>query len=41
MKVEALCISDEKGTPKRPVERVRLLPDHGIEGDAHAGGWHR
>jgi len=41
MKVEALCVSEKKGMPKRPVERVRLVPDHGIEGDAHAGGWHR
>ncbi len=41
MKVEALCVSEKKGTPKRPVEAVRLVPDHGIEGDAHAGDWHR
>lgn len=24
-----------------PVASVTLLPDHGIEGDGHAGDWHR
>lgn len=37
----AVCVSERKGICKRPVERVRLIPDHGIEGDAHAGNWHR
>ena len=37
----AVCISKEKGTPKQPVECVRLVEDWGIEGDAHAGRWHR
>jgi MOSC domain-containing protein YiiM len=39
--VWATCISFRKGTPKKPVDQVRLIAGHGIEGDAHAGGWHR
>src|SRR5690242_492119 len=40
-KVEAVCISKNKGERKTPVPTVTLLPNHGIEGDAHAGEWHR
>ena len=40
-KVLQVCISKEKGTTKSPVEKIHLLPNHGIEGDAHAGNWHR
>ena len=40
-KVLAVCISQRKGEQKHPVPQVHLLPDHGIEGDAHAGSWHR
>jgi molybdenum cofactor synthesis domain-containing protein len=40
-RVEALCISDAKGEPKRPVHSAVFRADHGIEGDAHAGPWHR
>ena len=39
--VRAVCISRKKGEQKTPVEEVRLLPHHGIVGDAHAGDWHR
>ncbi len=39
--VRAVCISKEKGEQKHPVESVHLIPEHGIEGDAHAGNWHR
>lgn len=39
--IKAICISKEKGTPKSPVEAARLVENHGIEGDAHAGNWHR
>lgn len=39
--VLAVCISEMRGTPKHPVERLHLIPGHGIEGDAHAGNWHR
>jgi MOSC domain-containing protein YiiM len=36
-----VCVSARKGTPKRAVERVFLRRDHGLDGDAHAGPWHR
>ena len=39
--IRAVCISEKKGEQKHPVESVRLLPQHGIDGDAHAGNWHR
>lgn len=39
--IKAVCISEKKGQQKHPVDAVRLLPHHGIEGDAHAGDWHR
>ncbi len=41
MKVVSVCISEEKGTKKHPVEKIELKKDHGILGDAHAGNWHR
>ena len=41
MKIVSLATSKKKGTPKVPVESVQLIEDHGIEGDAHAGPWHR
>lgn len=40
-KVEAVCISENKGERKKPVESVELRENHGIVGDAHAGDWHR
>ena len=40
-KVIAVCISEKKGTQKAVVPSVKLVPDWGIEGDAHAGKWHR
>ena len=39
--IKAVCISDKKGQQKHPVESVHLRPEHGIDGDAHAGNWHR
>ncbi len=39
--VYSLCISDNKGTKKHEVDSANLLPDWGIEGDAHAAQWHR
>lgn len=41
MKVVAVSISEKKGTKKRPVEYIKLIEDYGIDGDAHAGKWHR
>ncbi len=40
-KIESLCISENKGERKHPVESVQLRAEHGIEGDGHAGDWHR
>src|SRR5450759_2552916 len=39
--IDAICISHRKGERKSPTLSVRLLNNHGIEGDAHAGPWHR
>jgi cyclic pyranopterin phosphate synthase len=39
--IVSINISGEKGIPKTPVSGARLVVDHGIEGDAHAGRWHR
>lgn len=39
--VKAVCISQKKGMQKRPVPTGRFMTDWGIEGDAHAGHWHR
>lgn len=40
-RVAAISISTRKGTPKKNVQTARLIENHGIEGDAHAGNWHR
>lgn len=40
-KVIAVCISENKGTMKHPVDSITLQFEHGIVGDAHAGNWHR
>lgn len=39
--LEAICISEEKGTVKTSVFSAHIRSDWGIEGDAHAGPWHR
>ena len=40
-KLLAICISKKKGTEKTEVKEAVLIPQFGIEGDAHAGKWHR
>lgn len=40
-KILAVCISEKKGTQKINVKERRLIENHGLEGDAHAGTWHR
>jgi molybdenum cofactor synthesis domain-containing protein len=40
-RVEAISVSQVKGVPKRPVREAVFRAGHGIEGDAHAGPWHR
>ena len=39
--IKAICISEKKGTCKRPVEEALFITEHGLKGDAHAGSWHR
>ncbi|MBU0753888.1 MAG: MOSC domain-containing protein [Planctomycetes bacterium] len=39
--VAVLSISEKRGGGKRNVEEVRLKINWGIEGDGHAGKWHR
>lgn len=40
-RVKAVCISEKKGVQKHDIGEAYLRADHGIEGDAHAGKWHR
>ncbi|MBW1776510.1 MAG: MOSC domain-containing protein [Deltaproteobacteria bacterium] len=41
MHIVSLSVSRKKGVRKQVVDRVVLIPGHGVEGDAHAGDWHR
>ena len=40
-RVEAICTAAVKGGKKAPQPSARFAANHGIEGDAHAGPWHR
>lgn len=40
-KVTAVNISEKKGVIKHPIEQGFFKLNHGLEGDAHAGKWHR
>ncbi len=40
-RIEAISISTKKGIPKSNVDAAILLQNWGIDGDAHAGDWHR
>jgi MOSC domain-containing protein YiiM len=40
-KIIAISISEKKGTPKTNINSAVLRENWGIEGDAHAGDWHR
>ena len=37
----AVNISEKKGTPKKSIPEGILIENFGLEGDAHAGKWHR
>jgi len=39
--VRAVCVSGERGVQKREIPAASLIAGHGLEGDAHAGDWHR
>lgn len=40
-KIVAVCISEEKGTRKANVGAAYARENWGLDGDAHAGRWHR
>ena len=40
-KITAVNISEKKGTPKKSIQEGILIENLGLEGDAHAGKWHR
>lgn len=40
-RVIAVCISEKRGTQKKNIKEGRFIENFGIEGDAHAGDWHR
>ncbi len=40
-KIVAICISEKKGVQKKDIKRCKLIENHGLDGDAHAGSWHR
>ena len=37
----AISKSEKKGQKKINIPEAKLIVDHGMEGDAHAGNWHR
>ncbi len=37
----SINVSGRKGVQKKPVREATLREEHGIDGDAHAGAWHR
>jgi molybdenum cofactor synthesis domain-containing protein len=39
--IQAICRSDQRGIQKTYTPSAHLVADWGIEGDAHAGHWHR
>ena len=39
--IKAVCTSPAKGTAKANVGQAVCVEDWGLEGDAHAGKWHR
>ena len=39
--IRALCISEKRGTAKQATDRAFFITEYGIDGDAHAGDWHR
>jgi len=40
-RIVAISISKKKGIPKSNVESAKLMENWGIDGDVHAGNWHR
>lgn len=40
-RIEAVCVSEAKGTAKQNIGEAFFKKNYGPEGDAHAGTWHR
>lgn len=40
-RVLAVCISERKGERKKEIDQGLLIENLGLQGDAHAGDWHR
>ncbi|RKY94157.1 MAG: MOSC domain-containing protein [Ignavibacteriae bacterium] len=40
-RIAAISISKKKGIPKSNVASAKLIENWGIDGDIHAGNWHR
>lgn len=40
-RIRAVCVSERRGTEKKEVPSAVLVEGEGIQGDAHAGKWHR
>ncbi len=40
-RIEAVCISEKRGTAKQNVGKTELIENFGLSRDAHAGNWHR
>jgi len=41
VEIVSIAVSKKKGTRKTPVPSAVVIKDHGLEGDAHGGPWHR
>lgn len=41
MNIVSIAVSKKKGTRKTCLSEAVLIKDHGLDGDAHAGPWHR
>ena len=40
-KLVGICISEKRGTQKKPVRKAEIVKGWGMKGDAHGGNWHR
>jgi MOSC domain-containing protein YiiM len=40
-RIAAVCSSPKKGMRKKNIGEGVLVEEHGLEGDAHTGSWHR
>jgi MOSC domain-containing protein YiiM len=41
IEIVSIAVSRKKGTRKISVAEADLIENHGLQGDAHAGDWHR